>query len=145
MSLRRKIGLLFIGLFIQRRKASQSRRHCLAGSGRLPCLPEDGYGWEKLFSERMCRHFEEDFGLQCRLARSHSVHGPQGTYEGGREKTPTGICHKVIEAKLFGKYEIEIWGNGHQMRSFMYIDVCIKGIGMIVKSEILKPINLGSS
>jgi GDP-D-mannose 3',5'-epimerase len=110
-----------------------------------PALPEDGYGWEKLFSERMCRHFEEDFGLQTRVARYHNVYGPLGTYEGGREKAPAAICRKVIEAKISGKQEIEIWGDGHQTRSFMYIDDCLKGTLAILESDIREPINLGSS
>ncbi|MGO9316340.1 MAG: NAD-dependent epimerase/dehydratase family protein [Terracidiphilus sp.] len=117
----------------------------LKESDAYPALAEDGYGWEKLFSERMCRHFMEDFGLHVRVARFHNVYGPWGTWFGGREKAPAAICRKVIEAKLDGKHEIEIWGNGHQTRSFMYIDDCIKGIAMIMKSEILEPINLGSS
>ncbi len=110
-----------------------------------PALPEDGYGWEKLFSERMCRHFEEDFGLQCRVARYHNVYGPLGTWTGGREKAPAAICRKVIEAKASGKHEIEIWGDGKQTRSFMYIDDCTKGSQAILESEIHEPINLGSS
>ncbi len=110
-----------------------------------PALPEDGYGWEKLFSERMCRHFEEDFGLTCRVARYHNVYGPLGTYEGGREKAPAAMCRKVIEAKQSGRHEIEIWGDGHQTRSFMYIDDCTKGTQDILESEIQEPINLGSS
>jgi len=112
-----------------------------------PALPEDGYGWEKLFSERMCRHFEEDFGLQCRVARYHNVYGPLGTWTGGREKAPAAICRKVIEAKATGKHEIEIWGDGHQTRSFMYIDDCVQGIDKIMHSDdlIATPINLGSS
>jgi len=110
-----------------------------------PALPEDGYGWEKLFSERMCRHFEEDFGLQCRVARFHNVYGPHGTWDGGREKAPAAICRKVLEAKNSGNHEIEIWGDGHQTRSFMYIDDCIKGVKAIFESEIHEPINLGSS
>jgi GDP-D-mannose 3', 5'-epimerase len=110
-----------------------------------PALPEDGYGWEKLFSERMCRHFEEDFGLQCRVARYHNVYGPLGTYTGGREKAPAAMCRKVIEAKVSGKHEIEIWGDGKQTRSFMYIDDCTKGTQTILESEIHEPINLGSS
>jgi nucleoside-diphosphate-sugar epimerase len=117
----------------------------LKESDAYPALAEDGYGWEKLFSERMCRHFMEDFGLHVRVARFHNVYGTWGTWFGGREKAPAAICRKVIEAKLTGKHEIEIWGNGHQTRSFMYIDDCIKGIGMLMKSEILEPINLGSS
>ena len=110
-----------------------------------PALPEDGYGWEKLFSERMCRHFEEDFGLTTRVARYHNVYGPLGTYEGGREKAPAAMCRKVIEAKQSGKHEIEIWGDGHQTRSFMYIDDCTKGTRDILESDIAEPINLGSS
>ena len=93
-----------------------------------PALAEDGYGWEKLFSERMCRHFREDYGLTTRVARFHNVYGPWGTWYGGREKAPAAICRKVIEAKLSGKHEIEIWGSGTQTRSFMYIDDCIKGV-----------------
>ena len=110
-----------------------------------PALAEDGYGWEKLFSERMCRHFREDFGLYTRVARFHNVYGPWGTWFGGREKAPAAICRKVIEAKLAGKHEIEIWGTGNQTRSFMYIDDCLQGIQKIMNSEILEPINLGSS
>jgi nucleoside-diphosphate-sugar epimerase len=110
-----------------------------------PALPEDGYGWEKLFSERMCRHFEEDFGLQTRVARYHNVYGPFGTYDGGREKAPAAICRKVIQAKESGKHEIEIWGDGHQTRSFMYVDDCTKGTQAILESDIHEPINLGSS
>jgi len=118
-----------------------------------PAMPEDGYGWEKLFSERMCRHFREDFGLQCRVARFHNVYGPFGTYDGGREKAPAAVCRKVIAAKLAGGNEIEIWGDGSQTRSFMYITDCLKGIDMIThdhdvngkKVEVLEPINLGSS
>lgn len=110
-----------------------------------PALAEDGYGWEKLFSERMCRHFREDYGLTTRVARYHNVYGPEGTYTGGREKAPAAICRKVIEAKLSGTHEIEIWGDGQQTRSFMYIDDCLKGTQMIMESDILEPINLGSS
>jgi GDP-D-mannose 3', 5'-epimerase len=110
-----------------------------------PAQPEDGYGWEKLFSERMCRHFREDFGLYTRVARFHNVYGPWGTWFGGREKAPAAICRKVIEAKLGGTNQIEIWGSGEQTRSFMYADDCIKGTGLIMHSEILEPINLGST
>jgi GDP-D-mannose 3',5'-epimerase len=110
-----------------------------------PALAEDGYGWEKLFSERMCRHFREDFGLYTRVARFHNVYGPHGTWDGGREKAPAAICRKVIEAKVTGRHEIEIWGSGHQTRSFMYIDDCLKGIQSIMDSDILEPINLGSA
>jgi GDP-D-mannose 3', 5'-epimerase len=117
----------------------------LKESDAYPALAEDGYGWEKLFSERMCRHFEEDYGLQCRVARYHNVYGPEGTWTGGREKAPAAICRKVLEAKISGKHEIEIWGDGEQTRSFMYIDDCVKGSRMILESEIHEPINLGSS
>jgi len=110
-----------------------------------PAMPEDGYGWEKLFSERMCRHFREDFGVTTRSARFHNVYGPEGTWTGGREKAPAAVCRKVIEAKLSGKHQIEIWGDGKQTRSFMYIDDCLKGTQAILKSDILEPINLGSN
>ena len=109
-----------------------------------PAMPEDGYGWEKLFSERMCRHFREDFGLRTRVARFHNVYGPLGTWDGGREKAPAAMCRKVIDAKENGATEIEIWGDGKQTRSFMYIDDCIHGILAIMNSDILEPINLGS-
>jgi nucleoside-diphosphate-sugar epimerase len=110
-----------------------------------PAMPEDGYGWEKLFSERMCRHFREDFGLETRVARFHNVYGPNGTFDGGREKAPAAICRKIIEAKLSGKHEIEVWGDGTRTRSFMYIDDCLKGIEMIMRGDFVDPINLGSS
>jgi GDP-D-mannose 3', 5'-epimerase len=110
-----------------------------------PALAEDGYGWEKLFSERMCRHFREDFGLYTRVARFHNVYGPWGTWDGGREKAPAAICRKVIAAKVSGRHEIEIWGTGDQTRSFMYIDDCLDGIQRIMDSDIEEPINLGSS
>jgi GDP-D-mannose 3',5'-epimerase len=117
----------------------------LKESDAYPALAEDGYGWEKLFSERMCRHFEEDYGLQCRVARFHNVYGPLGTWTGGREKAPAAICRKVIAAKMSGNHEIEIWGDGKQTRSFMYIDDCTKGCRLILESDIHEPINLGSS
>jgi nucleoside-diphosphate-sugar epimerase len=110
-----------------------------------PAMPEDGYGWEKLFSERMCRHFREDFGVATRMARYHNVYGPYGTYDGGREKAPAAICRKLIEAKMSGRHEIEIWGDGNQTRSFMYISDCLKGTLAITESDILDAINLGSS
>lgn len=110
-----------------------------------PAMPEDGYGWEKLFSERMCHHFDEDFGIITRVARYHNVYGPCGTYQGGREKAPAALCRKIIEAKLSGQHEITIWGDGEQTRSFMYIDDCIFGTYAIMNSSILEPINLGSS
>jgi GDP-D-mannose 3', 5'-epimerase len=110
-----------------------------------PALPEDGYGWEKLFSERMCRHYREDFGIATRVARYHNVYGPHGTYDGGREKAPAAICRKVIEAKLSGNHEIEIWGDGKQTRSFQWIDDCVKGTQMIMNGDFTEPLNLGSS
>jgi GDP-D-mannose 3',5'-epimerase len=110
-----------------------------------PAMPEDGYGWEKLFSERMCRHFREDFGIQTRVVRYHNVYGPHGTWDGGREKAPAAICRKVIQAKLAGRPEIEIWGDGHQTRSFMYIEDCLKGSQMLMHSEVTEPLNLGSN
>ncbi|MGD0993286.1 MAG: NAD-dependent epimerase/dehydratase family protein [Gemmatimonadales bacterium] len=117
----------------------------LKESDAYPAMPEDGYGWEKLFSERMCRHFREDFGLRTRVARFHNVYGPHGTWEGGREKAPAAICRKVIEAKLRNEDTIEIWGDGHQTRSFMYIDDCLKGVQSILASDIVEPVNLGSN
>jgi GDP-D-mannose 3', 5'-epimerase len=111
-----------------------------------PALPEDGYGWEKLFSERMCRHFFEDYGIETRIVRYHNAYGPVGTFDGGREKAPAAICRKVIEALDTGKGSIDIWGDGHQTRSFTYIDDCVKGIDMITHCDdlIATPINLGS-
>lgn len=117
----------------------------LKESDAYPALAEDGYGWEKLFSERMCRHFMEDFGIITRVARFHNVYGPFGTYDGGREKAPAAICRKVIDKELYGKDEINIWGDGLQTRSFTYIDDCIKGILLLMYSDITEPINLGSS
>jgi len=109
-----------------------------------PAMPEDGYGWEKLFSERMCRHFREDFQVPTRIARYHNVYGPHGTWNGGREKAPAAICRKVAQAKISGHHEIEIWGDGQQTRSFMYIEDCIKGTLRITQSDIVEPLNLGS-
>jgi GDP-D-mannose 3', 5'-epimerase len=117
----------------------------LSESSAYPADPEDGYGWEKLFSERMCRHFTEDFGLLTRVARYHNVYGPRGAWTGGREKAPAAICRKIAEAKLSGQHQIEIWGDGEQTRSFMFIDDCIEGTRRIMDSEIDFPINLGSS
>src|SRR6516225_5491037 len=117
----------------------------LKESDAYPAMPEDGYGWEKLFSERMCRHFREDFGLTTRVARYHNVYGPYGTYDGGREKAPAAICRKVIQAKLSGNHEIEIWGDGKQTRSFQWIDDCVKGTQMIMNGDFVEPLNLGSS
>jgi nucleoside-diphosphate-sugar epimerase len=110
-----------------------------------PALPEDGYGWEKLFSERMCRHFMEDYGISVRAPRFHNVYGPNGTYDGGREKAPAAICRKVIQAQIDDSGVIEIWGDGQQTRSFTYIDDTIEGVLRIMEDEVHEPINLGSS
>jgi nucleoside-diphosphate-sugar epimerase len=110
-----------------------------------PAMPEDGYGWEKLFTERMARHFREDYGLPTRVARYHNVYGPWGTWTGGREKAPAAICRKIALAKMTGNHEIEVWGDGLQTRSFMYIDDCITGTLMLTDSDIIEPINIGSS
>ncbi|HJZ11941.1 MAG TPA: NAD-dependent epimerase/dehydratase family protein [Acidobacteriota bacterium] len=118
----------------------------LQESDAYPAMPEDGYGWEKLFSERMCRHFSEDYGVKTRVARFHNIYGPYGTFDGGREKAPAAICRKVIHAKLSGAEEIEIWGSGEQTRSFCFIDDCLYGIYEIMNSEEIDfPINLGSA
>jgi nucleoside-diphosphate-sugar epimerase len=117
----------------------------LKESDAYPAMPEDGYGWEKLFSERMCRHFEDDFGLATRVVRYHNVYGPHGTYAGGREKAPAAICRKVIEAKLSGSGKIEIWGDGEQSRSFMYVDDCLTGTKAIMAGDWNQPINVGSA
>ena len=117
----------------------------LAEADAYPAMPEDGYGWEKLFSERMCRHFREDFELATRVARYHNVYGPFGTYEGGREKAPAAICRKVAQAKLSGSHAIEIWGDGQQTRSFMYVDDCVHGSQLLTSSDVTEPINIGSS
>jgi len=109
-----------------------------------PAMPEDGYGWEKLFSERMCRHFTEDFGLETRVARYHNVYGPFGTYDGGREKAPAAVCRKVVQAQLSGSGEIEIWGDGQQTRSFTYIDDCLHGTQRLMHSDVTEPLNIGS-
>lgn len=110
-----------------------------------PAEAEDGYGWEKLFTERMCRHFSEDYLLETRVARFHNVYGPFGSWKGGREKAPAAICRKVAMAKLSGDLRIDIWGDGEQTRSFMFIDDCVKGVKMIMDGDFVDPINLGSA
>lgn len=125
-------------------KQTSANVPALKESDAYPAMPEDGYGWEKLFSERMCRHFSEDFGITTRIVRYHNVYGPHGTFDGGREKAPAAVCRKVIEAKLSGRHEIEIWGDGEQTRSFMFIDDCLKGTQMIMDGAFAEPINLGS-
>lgn len=125
-------------------KQNDPQNPYLKETDAYPAMPEDGYGWEKLFSERMCRHFSEDFGLITRVARFHNVYGPQGEYQGGREKAPAALTRKVIQAKLNNSNEIEIWGDGEQSRTFMHVDDCVKGIDLIMHSDIKEPINLGS-
>jgi GDP-D-mannose 3',5'-epimerase len=117
----------------------------LAEADAYPAMPEEGYGWEKLFSERMCHHFREDFGLETRVARYHNVYGPNGEFEGGREKAPAAICRKVAEAVVSESGEIEIWGDGEQTRSFMDIEDCIEGTLMLARGSHAEPINLGTS
>jgi GDP-D-mannose 3',5'-epimerase len=117
----------------------------LAESDAYPAMPEDGYGWEKLFSERLCHHFREDFGLETRIARYHNVYGPNGEFEGGREKAPAAVCRKVAEAVVSESGEIEIWGDGEQTRSFMYIEDCVQGTLMLAHGSHAEPINLGTS
>lgn len=109
-----------------------------------PAMPEDGYGWEKLFSERMCKHFTQDYGLETRVARFHNIYGPIGTFDGGREKAPAALCRKVIEAKINGKHQIDVWGDGNQTRSFLYIDDCVDAIIRLFESNFSDPINIGS-
>jgi nucleoside-diphosphate-sugar epimerase len=126
-------------------KQTDPKVTALKESDAYPAMPEDGYGWEKLFSERMCRHFMEDYGISVRVPRFHNVYGPFGTYDGGREKAPAAICRKVIESQLNGTGTIEIWGDGEQTRSFSYIDDNIEGLFRIMESDLTDPVNLGSS
>jgi GDP-D-mannose 3',5'-epimerase len=116
----------------------------LKESDAYPAEPEDGYGWEKLFSERMCRHFTEDFKLQTRVARYHNVYGPLGTYDGGREKAPAALCRKIIQAKLNSQKKIQVWGDGEQTRSFMFIDDCLEGTKTLFSKGHTEPFNIGS-
>ena len=109
-----------------------------------PADPEDGYGWEKLFSERMCRHFMEDYGIEVRIARYHNVYGPFGTFDGGREKAPAALCRKIIYAKKNSEDKIDVWGDGKQTRSFLYIDDCIEGTIRLFESDYSDPVNIGS-
>lgn len=114
----------------------------LKESDAYPADPEDGYGWEKLFSERMYKNFQEDYGLDVRIARYHNIYGPEGTYEGGREKAPAALCRKIALASDGG--EIEIWGDGRQTRSFCYIDDCVEGTWRLMESDFDEPLNIGS-
>ena len=109
-----------------------------------PADPEDGYGWEKLFSERMCRHFMEDYSLEVRVARYHNIYGPYGTYDGGREKAPAALCRKVIQARKDNNEIIDVWGDGEQTRTFLYIDECVEGTLRLFESDFSDPVNIGS-
>jgi len=117
----------------------------LVEADAYPAMPEDGYGWEKLFSERMCRHVSEELGLETRVARYHNVYGPHGAWIGGREKAPAEIARKIATAELTGEHEIEVWGDGHQTRSFTYIDDCLEGTLRVTAGEWRDPVNVGSS
>jgi GDP-D-mannose 3', 5'-epimerase len=117
----------------------------LKESDAYPAMPEDGYGWEKLFSERMARHFREDYGIQTRVARYHNVYGPNGSWMGGREKAPAALCRKIAECVVHGRNEVEVWGDGEQTRSFMFVDDCVQGTRMLMESDVTDPINIGSS
>lgn len=108
-----------------------------------PAQPQDAYGWEKLITERLCTHYREDYGIETRIVRFHNIFGPLGTWEGGREKAPAAMCRKIAEAKLEGRKEIEIWGDGEQTRSFCYIDDCVEGIFRLMRSDFREPLNLG--
>jgi GDP-D-mannose 3', 5'-epimerase len=125
-------------------RQKQTDVDALKESDAYPAMAEDGYGWEKLFSERMCRHFREDFGIATRIGRYHNVYGPYGTWDGGREKAPAAISRKVATALISGRREIEIWGDGQQTRSFMYIDDCLKGTQLLMHSSFVEPLNIGS-
>ena len=116
----------------------------LAEHMAYPAMPEDGYGWEKLFTERLCRHFREDRSLATRVGRYHNVYGPHGTWRGGREKAPAAVCRKIAEAVLSGNHEIEIWGDGNQTRSFMYVDDCVEGTIRLLRSNFVDPLNIGT-
>ena len=116
----------------------------LKESDAYPANPEDGYGWEKLFSERMCRHFLEDYGLDVKVARYHNIYGPHGTYDGGREKAPAALCRKIINSILSNENIIDVWGDGEQTRSFLYIDDCVEATLKLFDSKYHGPINIGS-
>ena len=125
-------------------KQQQSFIEGLKEDDAYPANPEDGYGWEKLFSERMCRHFMEDYGIQVRIARYHNIYGPYGTYDGGREKAPAALCRKIIQAKKENTESIDVWGDGEQTRTFLFIDECIEGTLKLFESDYSEPMNIGS-
>jgi len=109
----------------------------------MPADPEDGYGWEKLVTEKLCGYYRHDFGLETHVVRFHNIYGPKGTWDGGREKAPAALCRKIAAAKLAGSREIEIWGDGEQTRSFCYIDDCTTGLEKLMRSDYGEPLNLG--
>jgi nucleoside-diphosphate-sugar epimerase len=115
----------------------------LKESDAYPAQPQDAYGWEKLISEILCMHYRNDYGIETRTVRFHNIFGEKGTWEGGREKAPAAMCRKIAEAKLSGKTDIEIWGDGEQTRSFCYIDDCVEGIYRLMRSDFSEPLNLG--
>ena len=115
----------------------------LKESDAYPAQPQDAYGWEKLITERLCSHYRDDYGIEMRIVRFHNIFGPLGTWKGGREKAPAALCRKVAAAKLAGRREIEIWGDGEQTRSFCYIDDCIEGLSRLMRSDFDQPLNLG--
>ena len=125
-------------------KQQQSFIEGLKEDDAYPANPEDGYGWEKLFSERMCRHFMEDYGIQVRIARYHNIYGPYGTYDGGREKAPAALCRKIIQAKKENTESIDVWGDGEQTRTFLFIDECVEGTLKLFESDYSEPMNIGS-
>ena len=126
-------------------KQRSSDARPLVEADAYPAQPEDGYGWEKLFSERMCRHFREDFGLETRIGRFHPIYGPHGAWEGGREKAPAAMCRKVIHAVHTGSGEMEIWGDGTQSRTFLYVDDCLRALQILTRSDLAEPANIGST
>ena len=115
----------------------------LKESDAYPAEPQDAYGWEKLLTERLCMHYQQDYGIETRVVRFHNIFGPEGTWEGGREKAPAAMCRKVAVAKLTGSHKVEVWGDGKQTRSFCYIDDCLEGIYKLMRSNFREPLNLG--
>jgi GDP-D-mannose 3', 5'-epimerase len=108
-----------------------------------PAMPQDGYGWQKLMTERLCQYYRDEYGLETRIVRFHNIFGPLGTWDGGREKAPAAMCRKVAAAKLTGASAIEIWGDGEQTRSFCYVDDCVAGMHRLMRSDYTEPLNLG--
>lgn len=122
----------------------QSDNQGLRETDAYPAMPDTGYGWEKLMGERLCIYYRQDFGLETRIARLHNVYGPEGTWDGGREKAPAALCRKVAEAKRDGRQVIEVWGDGNQTRSFCYVDDCVEGLIRLMRSDYAGPVNIGS-